>query len=83
MRPWSCPVCGIARDRDVNAAINLKFMASSTVSVCGEGGRWPPSQDGGETGLDEAGSRLCIHQCMTFLLCVGGVFALEVYGDQA
>ena len=38
-RNWTCPVCGCAHDRDVNAAINLKNMAvSSTVSACGEEG---------------------------------------------
>lgn len=38
-RNWTCPVCGCAHDRDVNAAINLKNLAvSSTVSACGEEG---------------------------------------------
>ena len=35
-RQWTCPVCHIQHDRDVNAAINLKNQAvSSTVSACG------------------------------------------------
>jgi len=39
VRQWTCPACGAAHDRDVNAAINLKNLAvSSTVSACGEEG---------------------------------------------
>jgi len=37
VRQWTCPACGAAHDRDVNAAQNLKNLAvSSTVSACGE-----------------------------------------------
>jgi len=37
VRHWTCPACGGAHGRDVNAAINLKNLAvSSTVSACGE-----------------------------------------------
>jgi putative transposase len=36
VRHWTCPGCGAAHDRDVNAATNLKNMAvSSTASACG------------------------------------------------
>jgi len=36
VRQWTCPGCGAAHDRDVNAATNLKNMAvSSTASACG------------------------------------------------
>ncbi|HVA92382.1 MAG TPA: RNA-guided endonuclease TnpB family protein, partial [Chloroflexota bacterium] len=39
MHEWTCPGCGAAHDRDVNAAINLRNLAvSSTVSACGETG---------------------------------------------
>ena len=46
VRDWTCPACGCAHDRDVNAAKNLvKLAVSSTVSACGEegsGGRCKP-----------------------------------------
>ena len=36
-RVYVCPECGLEIDRDLNAALNLKFLAvSSTVSACGE-----------------------------------------------
>lgn len=36
MRQWTCSQCGIAHDRDVNAAKNLvNYAVSSTVKACG------------------------------------------------
>ncbi len=36
VRRWSCSICGVEHNRDLNAAINLKnYAASSTVSACG------------------------------------------------
>jgi putative transposase len=52
-RQWTCPECGVAHDRDVNAAKNIK-AAGLAVSACGEAVRpgrvRPPS-----AGLSEAG----------------------------
>jgi len=38
VRAWSCPACGAAHDRDVNAAINLRNLAVSSTdsNACGE-----------------------------------------------
>lgn len=39
VRNWTCPICGMSHDRDVNAAINLRdYAVSSTVSACGAEG---------------------------------------------
>jgi putative transposase len=59
-RQYRCPVCGLAMDRDLNAAINLEQLlyvneatASSAGSyACGERIRWHP----GATMLIEAGT---------------------------
>jgi putative transposase len=41
-RQWTCPGCAAEHDRDVNAAINLKNMAvSSIATACGGGGAGP------------------------------------------
>ena len=42
VRHWTCPGCGVSRDRDVNAAMNLENIAvSSTASACGGEGAGP------------------------------------------
>ena len=47
IRSWTCPGCGIAHERDVNAAINLKHIAvSSTVTACGGEGAGPACERG-------------------------------------
>jgi putative transposase len=53
-RQWTCPACGVAHDRDVNAAKNIK-AAGLAVSACGEAIRpgrvRPPSAGLGEAGI--------------------------------
>jgi putative transposase len=53
-RAWTCPACGIAHDRDVNAAKNIK-AAGLAVSACGEAirpGRFrPPTASPSEAGI--------------------------------
>jgi putative transposase len=53
VRSWSCPACGVAHDRDVNAALNIK-AAGLAVLACGEvvrPGRAKPNR----ARFDEAG----------------------------
>ncbi|NET41727.1 MAG: transposase [Okeania sp. SIO2B3] len=35
LRTYDCPECGLSIDRDLNASINLRDAASSTVNACG------------------------------------------------
>ncbi|WP_444963670.1 RNA-guided endonuclease InsQ/TnpB family protein [Nocardiopsis sp. M1B1] len=47
VREWTCPGCGVAHDRDVNAALNLE-AAGLAVVACGAGVR--PQRDSSRTG---------------------------------
>lgn len=64
-RYWTCEACGVAHARDHNAALNLGFVAGSSlaaasplkggsVTVCGEASSGPGPCGQGETDLDEA-----------------------------
>jgi len=54
-RTFTCPACGCSRDRDLNAALNLRNLAVSSTDkriACGESVS-PPA---GAAGIDEAGT---------------------------
>jgi putative transposase len=56
VREWTCG-CGLAHDRDVNAAINIK-AAGLAVSACGGGVRPKPGDRGGQSPMKQETRRV-------------------------
>ncbi|WP_405653546.1 RNA-guided endonuclease InsQ/TnpB family protein [Streptomyces sp. NBC_00019] len=56
VRIWTCGNCGMAHDRDVNAANNL-LAAGLAVSVCGAGVRPQRSSPGGQSAMKQKAPR--------------------------
>jgi len=56
--PWMCPECGTFKERDANPAKNILATSLHAITGLRKDGLWPSAQAPGETGLDEAGTRL-------------------------